>query len=45
VRARYEKRVRTVGQVGGINADAFAGPNKALHRLERLWTDQILYRL
>ena len=45
VRALYEKHVRTVEQVGGINADEFAGLNKALHRLERFWTDQILYRL
>src|SRR5258707_9501442 len=43
VRALYEKHVRTVEQVGGINADEFAGLNKALHRLERFWTDQILY--
>src|ERR671916_1313897 len=41
----YKKHVRTVEQVGGINADEFAGLNKALHRLERFWTDQILYRL
>jgi DNA-binding MarR family transcriptional regulator len=41
----YQKHVRTVEQVGGISADEFAGLNKALHRLERFWTDQILYRL
>ena len=41
----YEKHVRTVEQVGGINADDFGTLNKALHRLERFWTDQILYRL
>jgi len=29
----------------GINADEFGVLNKALHRLERFWTDQILYRL
>ena len=45
VRALYEKHVRTVEQVGGINADEFAGLNKALPRLERFWTDQILYGL
>jgi len=45
VRALYEKHVRTVEQVGGITADEFAGLNKSLHRLERFWTDQILYRL
>ena len=41
----YQKHVRTVEQVGGINADEFAMLNKSLHRLERFWTDQILYRL
>ena len=45
VRALYEKHVRTVEQVGGISADEFAGLNKSLYRLERFWTDQILYRL
>ena len=45
VRALDEKHVRTIEQVGGISADAFAGLNKSLHRLERFWTDQILYRL
>ena len=41
----YQKHVRTVEQVGGINADEFTTLNKSLHRLERFWTDQILYRL
>src|SRR3954462_5302948 len=41
----YQKHVRTVEQVGGISNDEFAALNKALHRLERFWTDQILYRL
>ena len=41
----YKKHVRTVEQVGGITADEFATLNKSLHRLERFWTDQILYRL
>jgi DNA-binding MarR family transcriptional regulator len=45
VGALYEKHVRTVEQVGGINADEFGVLNKSLHRLERFWTDQILYRL
>ncbi len=41
----YQKHVRTVEQVGGINADEFGTLNKSLHPLERFWTDQILYRL
>lgn len=45
IEALYQKHVRTVEQVGGINADEFASLNKALHRLERFWTDQVLYRL
>ena len=45
VDALYQKHVRTVEQVGGINADEFGVLNKALHRLERFLTDQILYRL
>jgi hypothetical protein len=34
-----------VEQVGGISADEFSTLNKSLQRLERFWTDQILYRL
>jgi DNA-binding MarR family transcriptional regulator len=45
VESLYQKHVRTVEQVGGINSDEFATLNKSLHRLERFWTDQILYRL
>jgi DNA-binding MarR family transcriptional regulator len=45
VDALYRKHVRTVEQVGGINPDEFATLNKSLHRLDRFWTDQILYRL
>ena len=45
VEALYQKHVKTVEQVGGINADEFSTLNKSLHRLERFWTDQILYRL
>src|ERR1700730_15906945 len=45
VDALYQKHVRTVEQLGGINSEEFATMNKALHRLERFCTDQILYRL
>jgi DNA-binding MarR family transcriptional regulator len=45
VEALYQKHVKTVEQVGGISSDEFATLNKSLHRLERFWTDQILYRL
>ena len=45
VDALYQKHVKTVEQVGGISTEEFATLNKSLHRLERFWTDQILYRL
>ena len=35
----YQKHVRMIEQVGGNAADEFAVLNKALHRLERFWTD------
>jgi DNA-binding MarR family transcriptional regulator len=41
----YQKHLRSVEQVGGVSADELVVMNKALHRLERFWTDQILYRL
>ena len=45
VDALYQKHVKTVEQVGGISSEEFSTLNKSLHRLERFWTDQILYRL
>jgi DNA-binding MarR family transcriptional regulator len=41
----YHKHVASVAQVGGIGGEEFAALNKSLQRLERFWTDQILYRL
>jgi DNA-binding MarR family transcriptional regulator len=45
VNALCQKHAQTVEQAGGINADEFAVLNKLLHRLERFWTDQVVYRL
>lgn len=45
VESLYAKHVRTIEQVGGINADDFKTLNVALVRLERFWTDQIRFRL
>jgi DNA-binding MarR family transcriptional regulator len=45
VEGLYQKHVFTIEQVGGISTDEFTLLNKSLHRLERFWTDQILYRL
>jgi DNA-binding MarR family transcriptional regulator len=41
----YERQVGSIEKVGGIKCEEFAGLNKSLQRLERFWTDQILYRL
>ena len=41
----YQKHVRTIEQVGGIASNELQVLNKALQRLERFWTVQILYRL
>jgi DNA-binding MarR family transcriptional regulator len=41
----YQKHVCTVEQVGGINAEELSTLKKSLRRLERFWTDQILYQL
>nr|WP_319516821.1 MarR family winged helix-turn-helix transcriptional regulator [uncultured Cohaesibacter sp.] len=41
----YERHIATIEQVGGIATEDFALLNKSLQRLERFWTDQILYRL
>ena len=45
IEALYQKHVKTVEQVGGISNEEFARLNKSLCRLERFWTDQIMYRL
>jgi DNA-binding MarR family transcriptional regulator len=41
----YERHIRSIDQVGGIAARDFQDLNRSLQRLERFWTDQILYRL
>jgi DNA-binding MarR family transcriptional regulator len=41
----YERHIRSIDQVGGIGAEDFQALNRSLQRLERFWTDQILYRL
>jgi hypothetical protein len=45
VEALCLKDTCTVEQVGGVNADELATLNKLLHRLERFWTDQIVYQM
>jgi DNA-binding MarR family transcriptional regulator len=41
----YERHLRSIDQIGGIDADDFLTLNRSLQRLDRFWTDQILYRL
>jgi DNA-binding MarR family transcriptional regulator len=41
----YQRHIQSIEQVGGIQRDDFKALNKSLQRLERFWTDQILYRL
>ena len=41
----YERHIQSIEKVGGIAAEDFRTLNKTLQRLERFWTDQILYRL
>ena len=41
----YERHTLSLTPVAGIDADGFAKLNKSMQRLERFWTDQILYRL
>ena len=45
VQKLYERHLKSIEQVGGIGQDDFSSLNKSLQRLERFWTDQILYRL
>src|SRR3712207_113830 len=41
----YERHIGSIEKVGDVSADDFRRMNKSLQRLERFWTDQILYRL
>jgi DNA-binding MarR family transcriptional regulator len=45
VDALYNRQLQAIEEVVGISTDEFDRLNKALTRLERFWTDQILYRL
>ena len=41
----YDRHLRSIEPVGGLAQSDFDTLNKSLARLERFWTDQILYRL
>jgi len=45
VNGLYERQLKSLEQVGGVNGDDLDGLNEALVRLERFWADQIRYRL
>jgi DNA-binding MarR family transcriptional regulator len=45
VDAMYNRQLQAIEEVVGLSVDEFDRINKALTRLERYWTDQILYRL
>ena len=45
VNGLYDRHIRSIDQIGGIASDDFRTLNRSLQRLERFWTDQILYRL
>ena len=45
VDALYERHTQSLEQIGQIDPSSFEQLNKSLQRLERFWTDQILYRL
>ena len=41
----YERHTQSLEQIGEIDVEGFQQLNRSLQRLERFWTDQILYRL
>ncbi|QUS54268.1 transcriptional regulator LdtR [Pseudovibrio brasiliensis] len=41
----YSRHILSVEQVGELSTENFEELNRSLRRLERFWTDQILYRL
>jgi DNA-binding MarR family transcriptional regulator len=43
--ALYNRQILSITDVAGLSVEEFDRLNKALARLERFWTDQILYRL
>lgn len=45
VNGLYQRQLKSLQQVGGVDANDLETLNKSLIRLERFWTDQIRYRL
>ena len=45
VEGLYQRHMGSIEKVGGLGSSEFDKMNQSLQRLERFWTDQILYRL
>ena len=45
VNGLYQRQLKSLQQVGGVDANDLETLNKSLIRLERFWTDQIRYQL
>ncbi len=45
VEGLYNRHVLSIEKVGGLSPEEFQTMNESMQRLERFWTDQILYRL
>jgi DNA-binding MarR family transcriptional regulator len=45
VNALYQRQLKSLQQVGGIDANDLEALNRSLIRLERFWSDQIRYQL
>jgi DNA-binding MarR family transcriptional regulator len=45
VNALYQRQLKSLEQVGGIDANDLEALNRSLIRLERFWSDQIRYQL
>ncbi len=41
----YQRHLKSIEKVGGLGEGEFDNLNRSLQKLERFWTDQILYRL
>jgi len=41
----YDRHLKSIEKVGGLGDSEFDNLNRSLQKLERFWTDQILYRL
>ena len=41
----FERQLKSVEQVGGVNVSLIEDTNKTLQRLERFWADQVRFRL